>query len=87
MTLIRATSEKIPVFKSRSMSVGINLICDLIRRACDFLGDGFDVEIVERHHRRKVDAPSGTALMLADAAKNTLPYDAEYVYERESVRA
>lgn len=86
LDLIRDASAKIPVFKSGNMSIGINLVADLIRRACDFLGDGFDVEIVERHHRKKVDAPSGTALMLADAAKATLPYDADYVYERQSVR-
>jgi 4-hydroxy-tetrahydrodipicolinate reductase len=83
---IREASEKVPVFRTGNLSVGINLALDLIKRACAFLGDGFDVEIVERHHRRKVDAPSGTALMLADAAKSALPYDAAYVFERESVR-
>ena len=50
------------------------------------MGSDFDVEIVERHHRRKVDAPSGTALMLAQAAAEALPYEPEYVYERQSVR-
>jgi 4-hydroxy-tetrahydrodipicolinate reductase len=83
---IRTASKKIPIFKSGNMSIGINLLSDLIRRACSFLGEGFDVEIVESHHRRKVDAPSGTALMLADAARSALPYDAEYVFERQSVR-
>ncbi|NLM85046.1 MAG: 4-hydroxy-tetrahydrodipicolinate reductase [Clostridiales bacterium] len=83
---IRAASEKIPVFRSGNMSLGINLMMDLIRRACAVLGDQFDVEIVERHHRRKIDAPSGTALMLAEAAASALPYEAKYVYERESVR-
>jgi 4-hydroxy-tetrahydrodipicolinate reductase len=47
---------------------------------------GYDIEIVERHHNKKLDAPSGTALMLADAAANAVDYDAEYVYERQSVR-
>lgn len=84
--LIFEASKVIPIFKSGNMSVGINLAADLIRRACAFLGENFDVEIVERHHRRKVDAPSGTALMLADAARDALPYDAEYVFERQSVR-
>jgi 4-hydroxy-tetrahydrodipicolinate reductase len=79
-------SQKIPVFKTGNLSIGINLAVDLIKRAAAFLGDGYDVEIVERHHRRKVDAPSGTALMLADAAKSALPYDADYVFERQSVR-
>ena len=68
------------------MSLGINLLAELIRRACAVLGEGFDVEILEKHHRRKVDAPSGTAIMLADAASEALPYDAEYIYERESRR-
>jgi 4-hydroxy-tetrahydrodipicolinate reductase len=83
---VREASKKIPIFKTGNLSIGINLIVDLIKRTCEFLGDGFDVEIVERHHRRKIDAPSGTALMLADAAKSALPYDPEYVYERQSVR-
>ncbi len=83
---LREASKLIPVFKTGNLSIGINLAMDLVRRACAFLGDDFDVEIVERHHRRKIDAPSGTALMLADAAKESLPYDAEYVYERQSVR-
>jgi 4-hydroxy-tetrahydrodipicolinate reductase len=83
---IKKASSKIPIFKSGNMSLGINLLADLIKRACDVLGESFDVEIVERHHRRKVDAPSGTALMLADAAASALPYDAEYVYERQSKR-
>ncbi len=86
LELIRKTSENIPVFKTGNLSVGINLMMDLIRKTCAFLGAGFDVEIVERHHRRKVDAPSGTALMLADAARTSLPCDSEYVYERQSVR-
>lgn len=83
---IRTASNKTPIFKTGNLSIGINLAIDLIKRACTFLGEGFDVEIIERHHRRKVDAPSGTALMLADAARDALPYDAEYVFERESVR-
>ena len=68
------------------MSLGINVLLDLVRRAAALLGDGFDVEITERHHRRKLDAPSGTALMLADAAAQALPYEAQYVYDRHSVR-
>ena len=83
---IENASKLIPVFRSGNMSLGINLLADLIARACAILGEDFDVEIVERHHRRKVDAPSGTALMLADAAASALPYKSEYVYERESSR-
>jgi len=83
---IEKASKQIPVFRSGNMSLGINLMADLIQRACAVLGEDFDVEIVERHHRRKVDAPSGTAMMLADAASSALPYDPEYVFERESSR-
>lgn len=84
--LIEDAAKQIPVFRSGNMSVGINLLVDLIKRACAVLGETYDVEIVESHHRRKVDAPSGTALMLAEAAASTLPFDSEYVFERQSKR-
>jgi len=86
LTDIENASKYIPVFRSGNMSLGINLLVDLIKRACNVLGQDFDIEIVERHHRRKVDAPSGTAVMLADAAASVLPYEPEYVFERESKR-
>jgi len=79
-------AKQIPIFRSGNMSLGINLLVDLVKRAAAVLGDAFDVEIVERHHRRKVDAPSGTAMMLADAAASALPYTPDYVYERQSRR-
>jgi len=81
---IEEASKQIPVFRSGNMSLGINLLVDLIKRACSVLGSEFDVEIVERHHKRKVDAPSGTALMLADAAASALEHTSEYIYERQS---
>ena len=83
---IEECSKVVPIFRSGNMSLGINLLMELVRRAATVLGDGFDVEIVERHHHRKVDAPSGTALMLAEAAAEGLPYSPEYVYDRHSVR-
>jgi len=83
---IEKVSKLIPIFHSSNMSIGINLLADLIKRACAVLGDDFDIEIVERHHKRKVDAPSGTAILLADAANSVLSYDADYTYERKSVR-
>ncbi len=86
LDMIREASSKTPIFKTGNLSIGINLAVDLIKRAASFLGDGFDIEIIERHHRRKIDAPSGTALMLADAARDALPQGADYVYERQSVR-
>ncbi len=85
LTEIEACAKFIPVFRSANMSLGINVVIELIRKAASVL-DGYDIEIVERHHNRKVDAPSGTALMLADAAASAVSYDAEYVYNRHSVR-
>lgn len=83
---IKNCSEGLPLFRSGNMSLGINLLTVLVKKAASVLGEDFDVEIVERHHRMKVDAPSGTAIMLADAAASALPYEAEYVYDRHSVR-
>lgn len=83
---IRTASAEIPVFRSGNMSVGINLMMDLLRKCGSVLGDGYDVEITEKHHNQKLDAPSGTALMLADAVSEALPYDAEYVYNRHDRR-
>lgn len=60
---------RVPVLWEANMSAGVHLLADLVRRAAAALGESFDVEIVEAHHRRKVDAPSGTALLLADAAR------------------
>lgn len=83
---ISHASEKIPVFRSGNMSLGINLLMQLVKKASAVLGDTFDVEIIEKHHRQKLDAPSGTALMLAEAAASALPYESNYVYDRHSVR-
>ena len=83
--LIKRASERIPLLKSRNMSIGINVLLDLVRRAAAALGDGYDVEIVEAHHGTKLDAPSGTALMLADAVKEVRE-DSEYIYDRHDVR-
>ena len=83
---INEAAKAIPVFRSANMSLGINVLLDLVKRAAALLGDGFDVEITERHHSRKLDAPSGTALMLADAAAQGMSYEARYVYDRYSVR-
>lgn len=83
---IGAAAGKIPVFRSGNMSIGINLMLDLLKKCASVLGDGYDVEIVEAHHNQKLDAPSGTALMLADAVSSALPYDAQYEYDRHERR-
>lgn len=83
---INNCSKTAPIFRSGNMSLGINLLTVLVKKAASVLGEDFDVEIVEKHHRMKVDSPSGTALMLADAAAEALPYEPEYVYDRHSIR-
>ncbi|MEL7491874.1 MAG: 4-hydroxy-tetrahydrodipicolinate reductase [Pseudomonadota bacterium] len=65
---VAALAQKVPIVKSGNMSLGVNLLCALVEKAARALDDRYDIEITEAHHRRKVDAPSGTALMLADAA-------------------
>ena len=86
LAAVRALSEKVPVFFSANMSIGVNLLSALVEKAARVLGNDFDIEIVEKHHNQKVDAPSGTALMLADAAKAGLSFEPHYVYDRHSVR-
>lgn len=78
-------SKEIPVFFSANMSLGINLLIQLAKKATEIL-NGFDIEIVERHHNQKIDAPSGTALAIADAINESMNADAEYVYDRHSKR-
>lgn len=82
---IDEAAKTVPIFRSANMSLGINVVVELIKKAAAIL-EGYDIEIVERHHNRKVDAPSGTALMLADAAASAVSYDTQYVYDRSSVR-
>lgn len=83
---VKAAAQVLPVFYSGNMSLGISLITELARKAATVLGNDFDVEIIEKHHNQKIDAPSGTALMLADAVAEGLDYEPKYVYERHSVR-
>ncbi len=86
LDILHTAAKKIAVFYSGNMSIGINLLVALCKKASEALGTAFDVEIVEKHHNQKLDAPSGTALMLADAIKSTRD-ETEYVYDRHSVRA
>ena len=83
---MEAASKEIPLFFSANMSLGINLLIDLAKKATKLLEGSFDIEIEERHHNQKIDAPSGTALAIADAISDTLSMPAEYVYDRHSVR-
>ena len=83
---IKKTSEQIPVFFTFNMSLGINLLVELGKRAVNVLGNQFDIEIVEKHHNLKKDAPSGTAIMIAEALNKELDGKYHYVYDRHSVR-
>lgn len=83
---LSSLSKDIPVFFSANMSLGINLLIELAKKATAVLGEGFDIEIVEQHHNRKLDAPSGTALAIADAVGETFREPPRYVYDRHSVR-
>ena len=76
----------VPMFFSANMSLGINLLIALAKKAAQILEDNFDIEIVERHHNQKIDAPSGTALAIADGISEVLSNQSEYVYDRHSVR-
>lgn len=85
--LIRQAAKTIPVFQSANMSLGINLLMDLAQKAARLLGPGYDVEIIEKHHHNKLDAPSGTALMLLGAIQQAAdtPYE-PVVYGRHAAK-
>ena len=83
---IKAAAKEIPVFFTFNMSIGVNLICSLAKKAAAILGDGFDIEIVEKHHNQKIDAPSGTAIMLANAVNQEFDDNKIYEYDRHSKR-
>lgn len=84
---VEETSKKVAILKSANMSLGINLLLKLLKEAAGVLAPaGFDIEIVEKHHNQKVDAPSGTALALADSINEEFDGAYEYVYDRSQVR-
>ena len=81
------TSKKIAILRSANMSLGVNTILDLLKKATEvFAPAGFDVEIVEKHHNQKLDAPSGTAIALADAINEAADGQYTYVYDRHDRR-
>ena len=84
---VEEAAGRTAVLKSANMSLGVNLLMKLLQDAAKVLApEGFDMEIVERHHNQKVDAPSGTAIALADALNRALEGDYEYVYDRSGQR-
>lgn len=83
---IKEAAKHVAVFYSSNMSLGVNLIAELAKTAANFLGNDFDIEIIEKHHNQKIDAPSGTALMLADEINGALNGEMHKVYDRHSMR-
>ena len=84
---VKKASEKVAILKSANMSLGINMLLKLLQEATKILAPaGFDIEIVEKHHNQKVDAPSGTALALADSINETLEQEYTYTYDRSVER-
>lgn len=83
---IKSSASEIPIFFTANMSIGINLLRELAKRAAQVLSEQYDIEILEMHHNQKIDAPSGTALMLADAINESCGGKYSYVYDRHSVR-
>ena len=82
---IKEAAKTVPIFFSFNMSLGVNLILGLAKKATEILGDGFDIEIIEKHHNQKVDAPSGTAIMIANAI-DEVKGNSIYEYDRHSKR-
>jgi len=82
ITRIDDVSKKTALFRSGNMSLGINLLIDLVKKAASVLQGSFDMEIIEKHHNKKVDAPSGTAKMIANAMKEAVESDPRFVYGR-----
>ncbi len=86
LAAVKEAATKVPVFFSSNMSLGVAVLAALTKKAASVLGETFDIEIVEMHHNQKLDAPSGTALMLADAARAGVAYEPEYTYDRHTRR-
>lgn len=84
---INEASRSVAILRSANMSLGVNTLMKIIKTVTEVLADrGFDIEIVEKHHNQKVDAPSGTALALADCINQVLDNEYEYTYDRSTVR-
>ncbi len=83
---IKEASKLIPIFFTFNMSLGINLLVNLAKKAYSVLGEGFDIEIIEKHHNQKIDAPSGTAIMLAEAINEEANNAFDFVFDRHNVR-
>lgn len=87
LMMVGETSKQVAILRSANMSLGINTLIKLLKIATQVLADDFDIEIVEKHHNQKLDAPSGTALALADAMNEVLDGEYAYNYDRSAERS
>ncbi len=85
LSKIDEAAKKVAIFRTANFSLGVNLLCQLVKRAAETLGEKFDIEIIEKHHNQKVDAPSGTALMLADSASSAFDGGKSVLNGREGI--
>lgn len=83
---IENASKKVAIFKTANFSLGVNLLIKLVRQAAETLGENFDIEIIEKHHNKKADAPSGTALMLAESANSAFGNKKQLLNGRQGKR-
>ena len=83
---IEEASDVIPIFRSANMSLGINILNNLLKKITPILYDRYDIEIVEMHHNQKMDAPSGTALLLAGTIQDSIPEETNFVNGREGMK-
>ena len=87
LSKVKVTSDKVAILKSANMSVGINALLKVLKEVSPmFAAAGFDIEIVEKHHNQKLDAPSGTAIALADSINESLSGEYDFVYDRSTRR-
>ena len=84
MQKLKKASKEIPIFYSANMSLGINLLLSLVSKAASILGDDFDIEIIEKHHNKKIDAPSGTAYMIANKINEVFDNNKVYTFGRNT---
>lgn len=83
LRVMKDNSSHIAIFRSANMSIGINVINNILKQISALLYENYDIEVIEMHHNQKVDAPSGTALLLAETIKNAIPSETDFIYGRE----
>lgn len=82
---IKDYSKEIAIFRSANMSLGVNIINNILKKVSSLLYKDYDIEIIEKHHNQKVDSPSGTALLLANTIKGAIPEETNFIYGREGI--